>query len=427
MRIKLFSKKLQYRGFDEATLKHNLAMHLGDGILFMFAMSFVPVQTIFPVLITRLGGSAIAVGFIPVLWNLGLNLPQILLVRSGQVNDSVMPLIRRYGFLHRFGFFVMAVFLFTAAEYILRGNGVVPALIVISFIAVSGSLAIPNWYQLYAKTTPVTLRGRILAVRQFTGSFLGIGGGILAALVIGSFVFPLNFAILFLAASVILMVSYYFLISIREISHEDEETNADALNAGSLSERMKFILRERRNFRNYIAADFLLLMSLSANSFFAVYGLQKFSLPSSHAGIYTVVLMASLAAGNIAFGYLGDRKGHLINLRVLASCSAAASLSAFLISSVFMYYLVIIFMGMTLCIQGISRLSFAAELSREKERVAYLALLNFLTAPAFLFGIAAGYIIESMGYNVLFLVTAAFALLSLFILLTKVHEPRKAV
>lgn len=422
--MKIFQRKLQYPGFEESTLKHNIAMHLGDGILFMFAMSFVSVQTIFPVLITKLGGTAVAVGFIPVLWNLGLNLPQILLLNSGHKSHIVMPLIKRYGFLHRFGFFLMALLLLIGIEYIPSELKTAAALTVILFMAVSGSLAIPNWYQLYAKTTPVTLRGRLLAVRQFTGSFMGIGGGTLVALIIGGLLFPFNFALLFFIAFIILMVSYYFLVNIKEISHEEQDATESGNPTDSLRARMKKILREKRNYRNFIIADFLLLMSFSANSFFTIHGIQKFTLSNSYAGVYTVVLMASMALGNIAFGYLGDRKGHLLNLRILAVCGTAASLLALTVNNSSIYYLVIFFMGMTMCIQGISRLSFAAELSREKERVAYLSLLNFLTAPAFLFGIAAGYIIETAGYDWYFAVTAVFSLVSLFVLLFLVREPR---
>jgi len=97
---------------DKKTLIHNLMMHVGDGSLFIFAMHFVSVNMIMPVYVERIGGSAIAIGSVPVLWNIGMNLPQFFF--SGIFKDKklIKPTVVRWGFINRTMFFVIALFSF---------------------------------------------------------------------------------------------------------------------------------------------------------------------------------------------------------------------------------------------------------------------------------------------------------------------------
>lgn len=421
----MWFKKLEYPGFDPAILRHNFIMHFWDGVIFMFAMSFVAVQTVFPILITELGGTAIAVGMIPVLWNLGLNVPQILLIRRREEHTNIKPVFLKYALLHRMLFLVMGLFLLLVVEALPKEIIIFAVLFVILLMALSGAFAIPNWYQLLSKTTPVTLRGRLLALRQLLGSLLGIAGGSAVTFVLASFAFPYDFSILFLTAFFFMIVSFVYIKRIIEVSQEEAVHAPDEDQRASGSrDYMKRLLKKNKNFRWYLIADFLMLASASASSFYSVYGLQKFSLHSSYTGIYTIILMASMSAGNVLFGITADRKGHLLNLKLLTIAYAAASLLAVVISTPGLYGLVFFFMAIGLTIHGISRLSIVAEMTRERERRDYLVLLNSMTAPAFLTGLAAGYIIESSGYGIFFVLSSLLAIASFLVLTFKVKEPR---
>ncbi|MBV6512182.1 MAG: hypothetical protein FMNOHCHN_01679 [Ignavibacteriaceae bacterium] len=402
-------------------------MHFWDGVIFMFAMSFVAVQTVFPVLITELGGTAVAVGLIPVLWNLGLNLPQILLIRRREEHTNIKPVFLRYALYHRILFLVMGLFLLFVVEHLPREVKIGSVLFVILLMALSGAFAVPNWYQLLSKTTPVTLRGRLLALRQLFGALLGVGGGSAVTFVLASVAFPYDFSILFLTAFFFMIVSFGYIKSIVEVSQESGSAHEEEHRHAGSRDYMRKLLKKNKNFRWYLVADFMMLASASAASFYSVYGLQKFSLQSSYTGIYTIVLMASMSAGNVLFGLLADRKGHLVNLRLLNVAYAAASLMAVAAFSPELYGVVFFFMGIALTIHGISRLSIVAEMTTERERRDYLVLLNSMTAPAFLTGLAAGYIVESAGYPFYFTISAMLAVGSFLVLSFKVKDPRESL
>jgi MFS family permease len=185
------------------------------------------------------------------------------------------------------------------------------------------------------------------------------------------------------------------------------------------------ILKQNKDFKNFLVVDALTLMSLTASAFYAVYAIRKFNLPTSYAGTFTIILMASQVLGNITFGYLADFFGHKINILLLAASSAAASLVAILANNVLMFGIVFFFMGFTISLQGISRLAIVVEMCNESERPIYLGLLNSVTAPTILFGIIGGSLITVIGYVPVFLIYTLISVVAVYWLYKKVNEPRK--
>ena len=111
----MLSRYFQYKKFpeyDPKVLQHNILMHIGDGSMFAFALSFISVTTILPVFIQRMGGNAIAIGAVPVLWNLGASLPQLFLGQQKGSEKFVKPAILHYSIIYRSTYFLMAVFIF---------------------------------------------------------------------------------------------------------------------------------------------------------------------------------------------------------------------------------------------------------------------------------------------------------------------------
>ena len=289
-------------------------------------------------------------------------------------------------------------------------------LLLIFITTIAGSTTGPPWFHFFSKTTPVKLRGRLLALRWILGSALGLMAGYLISVILSSVSYPDNFALLFLLCFVFTMVSFYFLNCVEESS----ETLADSKQVSfkEILYKSKEILRKNRDFKNYLFADALILMSLTASSFYAVFAVTKFNLPTSYAGTFTIILMAGQLLGNFAFGYLGDYYGHKVNILI-------ASLSAVLANNILVFGTVFFFTGCTLALQGVSRLPLVVEMCNESERPIYIGLLNTITAPTILFGIIGGFLITIIGYVPVFLIYTLISLTAVYWLHKKVNEPRR--
>ena len=424
----MLTKYLRYSKFaeyDPKVLQHNLLMHVGDGSMYAFALSFISFSTILPVFVQRMGGDAVAIGAVPVLWSLGASLPQLFLGQQKSNEKFVKPAIVRYSVLYRSSFLLAALFIYFILEHLAVSLSVPIILLFIFSITVLGSIPGPRWVNLFSKTTPVKLRGRLLAIRQLVGALLGILAGSIIIVILSSVSFPQNFALLFVLCFIFMFVSLYFL---KEVTEPEEILNEEIIITRIKNlDRAKHVIKENKNFRNYLIADGLLLIGLTSAAFFAVYAIEKFRLPTSYAGSFTIIFMASTVLGNIIFGYLADNSGHKINLMIMAAVLILASLSAIISINPLTFGSVFFFFALAQSIQGISRVAFVVELSGEKDRTLYASILNSFTAPALLFGILAGFIISIIGYPLVFLIYIFISGFTVYWLYKKVEEPRNKI
>jgi MFS family permease len=421
MLLKVFQLS-KYPSLDSAALRSNLRAHIMDGALFGFAMSFVSFNTILPVFIQQVGGGVVAIGSVPVLWTIGLNFPQAIFVRLIHSGGPIKPSVLRYGLLHRCSFFLLGLVTFFVVTKI-PSTASVPLLLVLLFLtAVGGSLGVPPWFHLFTKTTPMKLRGRLQGVRQLLSSALGILGGTIVTFVLSVFPFPENFGLLFIIAFSFSMMSYRYLRNLDEPPTETMNYPVER-SLSILADGRAIILRDK-NFSNFLLADAFTLMAMSASAFYAVYAIEEFDLPSSYAGTFTVIVMAGMVVGNIVFGYLADSFGHKINLILLAGASAAGSIVAMWATNILVYGLTFVFMSWTLSLQGISRLSFVAELCSERDRPTYIALTNTLTAPTVTIGILFGWIARAYGFHTMFGAAVIIGLLATAWFYFFVSDPR---
>lgn len=396
-------------------------MHLSDGVLFFFGMSMISMQTVIPVFIEQAGGTAVAIAAVQALSIIGMNLPQLLVINSGFNPPKLLPLILRYSGLYRLMFLVIGIYAFIIPLFSPDTAVFILAVLIIS-PAILGSLAGPLWFHLMFLTTPVNLRGRLMGVRQFIGALLGVIGGYVVKLILDGLPFPVNFGTIFLIAFVFLLGSYLFLMNVKE---PDRIIEAGQTTVIRLKERIGSVLKQDKNFRNYLIADFLSLMSFTSTSFFAVYGIAKFGLKPGTAGAYTMVMMATMSAANIVFGIIADRYGHKVNIQILTIAAFLSVVTALTAPSAFLFGIVFVFTALILAIQGISRMSFLAELCEEKERIAYIGILNSVTAPALLFGLLSGLLINYWGYEIVFVIDGICSAAALLIITRFVVNPRK--
>jgi MFS family permease len=299
----------------------------------------------------------------------------------------------------------------------------VPLFLFLIFLipAIGGLSGLP-WFQVFTKTVPVKLRGRLMGIRQLLGSAAGAIGGSLISLVLYAVVFPANFAVLFCGAFFFTMISFNFLVRVVEQPSVIEEKEGPRL---SIITEARRIIGSDRNFRHFLFADAFTLMSLAASSFYAVYAVEKFSLPPSYAGTFTAIMMITNVAANIIFGIIADSYGHKVNLLAFALCSAFAGLFAIISTNILMYGLVFFFLACATQIQAISRLPFVAEMCRENERPVYVGIVNTVTAPTVFIGLVFGWFVPRIGYASIFIITSLLAVNSFLILYRKVSEPRK--
>jgi predicted MFS family arabinose efflux permease len=221
-----------------------------------------------------------------------------------------------------------------------------------------------------------------------------------------------------------MMISYVLLFFLKENTPNAQQ---DHIPYKEFFKRIPVLVKNQKNYRNYLIADALLISSLMADAFYILNGINKFSLSEASAGVFTIIMMSSVIVGNLLFGYLADKHGHKLNLFLAAASTFTACIIALIAPTPFLYSAVFVFAAFTITLLQLSRLTIIAELCAEDDRPSYVAITNLITAPFILFGVAGGWIANTYGYNYVFMIAGFFALMSSLWFYNRVKEPRRAL
>jgi MFS family permease len=399
----------------------NFFANVVDGALFSFAMSFVSLQAVLPTFVRDMGGGNAAVGLIPVVWTLGFNFPQWLIAGHTQRQLTLKPLLLKTAMGQRLPWLMLAVATFFVFGRVGPDAALPMFFVLLALAAIGGSVNLPVWFDLIAHLTPVRRRGRLFGLRTILGAVLGLAGGGIVAFVLHHHGYPDGYALLFLLCFLVTMISYGFLLTLREAPRrkvsEEQEGRKVRLSPAE-------VLRTPGNFRNFLVADALQFAASVGAVFYAVDAMDRFSLPREYAGVFTILMMVGSIAGSVIFGFLVDRFGHKLNLLAGAGATVAGSITALVAPGIETYAIAFIAASLTTSLGLISRLPFLAEISPEAERPSRVAVASMLTSPFILAGLPAGLVASEFGYEPVFAGCGALGLFAFIWLLTVVSEPR---
>jgi len=164
-------------------VRRNLFLNWIDGAFFAFGMSFVPIVTVLPVFVQRIGGGNIAVALVQVIWIIGFNFPQIFFANYTRQLPYKKPFFLKTAIMQRLPWLFLALICFFFIRNVSTAFGLLLFFIALGTAAAAGAVNFPGWFDLISKITPVKLRGRLFSLRSISGALLGIAGGWLVKII----------------------------------------------------------------------------------------------------------------------------------------------------------------------------------------------------------------------------------------------------
>lgn len=423
--------------------RHNAIINTLDISFFFMADSFWSINTIMPVFAATMTDSPFIIGLIPAIVNAGWFLPQMFLAKRISNMPQIVPYARKMAVLERIPYLLLVVL---ALLLPLIGNQMGLAVLIILMIwrGLSGGMAGLPWQEMMARVIPLTHRARFFGFSRLVGQGFGVAGAAILGLILAWLKYPYNYAMGFGLAVIIQWISYAFYRQNRDpqieaetpstVINSDEpqssisiavETNANAKAEANMLANAGQILKKDGNFRLYILARALSFIGNMATAFIAVYAIRAFSLNDEQAAVFTGLLFASGIVGYALWGVIGDRIGPKMIVALSFVAWAIALAIAILTKTIWIYYLVFIFFGIYSAGIGVGDSMLIMELSDEKLRPTYLGMARTLTGAFFLVApVLAGWLVNSFGYIVMFVVSLAFTLLSTVLMLRVRDFPR---
>ncbi len=404
------------------TLRHNFVVNVLDGGFFGLAMGFASFVTVLPLFVSQLTDSAILIGLVPAVHNVGWMLPQLLTANRVARLRRFLPMVLAMTTLERIPFFALAIIALMLAHLPRElALGLTFGLLVMQ--GLGGGFAATAWQSMVAKLIPAERRGTFYGTQAATSSLFASVSAVLAGLLLERFPFPLNFAICFGLNVLAMIVSFGFLAWTREPASAPPPA---ATSQGALAHNVTAILKRDRNFIWFLLSRLAFQVAAMAFGFYTVYAVKHLGASALSAGLLTGVYMGTQIIANPVMGWLGD---HLSHRRVLEIGAVAATLGALLAwraPSAEWFYLVFVLSGIANVAVWTITLAMTVDFARDPaERPTYIGLANTLVAPgAILAPILGGSLADSAGYPAMFFVAALGGAATWFILRGLLRDPQ---
>lgn len=401
--------------------RRNFLLNLTEGALWISGASFIASQTVLPALIIRLGGGNMAVGVFNVILWVFLFLPQIFAARYIQTLVWKKPWAIRFGAVHRV--IVLVIGLIVA---LLGGSH--PMLTLLLFFVLFAmnqafmGVTSPGWFDMYAKMTPLGLRGRLSGIRTAIAGAGSFASGFFLIWLLGAYVFPLNYGLAILIASLFQFAS---LITQMKLVEDHPSKVMPQLPAREYFLQLRSIFLENSEFRQFIIACVILTLATIPVGFMTVYAIKTFHADEQLVGEFTILMILGQIVGGIGNGLIADHRGNKLAL-VSASCALlAASTLALFAPSLTWFAVVFFLLGANLGSELMTRYNLAIEYGPAEQRSTYIGLMNTILAPGYLVGLLGGWISNAYGYKAVFALGIACSLAGILYLIFNVDEPRR--
>lgn len=402
-----------YQQPGQKDLKHNYIVNLLDGGFFGFAIGVTSFATVLPLFVSTMTDSALLIGLIPAIHNVGWLLPQLLSARKITSLSLLKPLVVKNTIQERFPFFGLAIVAwFIAFKY--PTIGLVLTFLLLIWQGLGAGITANAWQNMIGKIIPDDFRATFFGLQSAAANLLASGGAIISGFLLEKLPSPLDYTLCLLISSGFMALSWVFLNLTREEPRFVPPVEPDH---PGLLKTAKSILRKDHQFTWFLVARIVSQIGMMAFAFYTIFAVKYHQMTEGQAGILTSILLFTQFIANPLLGWLADhwsRRGVLL-LGVISTFLSA--ILAWLAPSLVWFYLVMVLTGIGNVSFWTIGMAVTLQFGTEDERPTYVGLANTLMAPAAIFApILGGWLADSAGYSVTFITSAIGSLVTAVII-----------
>ena len=415
------SQPNDYEKEVEKQRKWNFFVNAGDLTFVNLAASFIFTSTILPLYASYLTTSAVLIGLIPAIQQVGLLLPQLFMAPMAEGLSRKKPFIVKVSVTERLPYLIVAIFIF-----LLPGapKWFAYMVLVINLLIARGSAGIadPAWKAMIGKVVHPDRRGLLFSLGFGLGGLLGIGGAALARYILDTYNYPLSFGLCFALAFGGQAISWFFLTLNREPA---KKPSIESPPLSSYLKELPNVLRGNLNFSRFLLGSFLVIFGGMGISFYIIFARHAFDITDGFAANLTMVALISQSLGTPILGWMSDRKGHKWLAESSALIGAAALIILLFAPNQSWMYPIFTLMNLSFSAFMISRNSITLEFGGSDKIPTFSALTGTLLAlPTLLAPIIGGWILDFFGFRTLFILALAISIIGWGILRFWVQDPR---
>lgn len=294
-------------------------LFMADSMTFQNAMVFLSVTVVIPYFLNHLGASAFALSLAPTIVNIGTILSQPFFARRAMEVSVKHRRFVRYLLIQRVSFFLYAL----AIPLLYKAGAAV------SIWAFLAAWCMFNCFTgcyntffvaIYTKMVPLSQRGRVMGLGGAAANLVAVLTSLLVGVLTREIAFPYNIAAIFLCGILLLLADCAALASLEEPEDDPPAKASSESSPAYLKDALAALGTDERFRKIIIGYTFFALSCVSLNYCF-MYASRTFSAPETLVGIFSMLTVLGTVAGNLLFGVVADRFGHLSTLILAGAAS----------------------------------------------------------------------------------------------------------
>ena len=424
--------KTKKDGTPEREGQRSFALGVFNGAAFNFAEALVAPPLVLTLFVSKLTSSNLLTGLVAPLGSACWFLPQIFVSARIQRMERKMPSYKLSAAIRTTAWLLLATAVWLLDDPLLL---LVGFFVLYSIARLSAGLAGLAFFDVVAKTVPAQQRGSFFSWRQLLGGLLGLGAGWIVKIVLThpALPFPRDHAFLFFLYLATMLPGLASFIMIRE---PPGAAMSEPVTVREQLRRAGHILRRDKVYRRYLSARLSLALAGIALPFYAIYAKNVLGAPDGMVGIYVATRIGAQMLFNLPWGWLSDRRGNQLVMRLLNLGTGTTVLLALILVALVAFLqpqgdwlpylaLPLFFLdGATRPGQVLSGSNFLLELVPEAERPLYLGFSNTLMGIIVLISGLGGLVVDLLGFAGLFAASLGLCIAG-YLLAAGLPEPRE--
>jgi len=406
---------------DRKTMIHNVVYNLLDGSFFGFGLGFASFSTILPLFVANMTSSALLIGLIPAIHNVGWQFPQLLTANRISRMERTKPYVMGMTVNERLPFLMIAIIALLLPKI---GNtwALILTFLFLIWQGMGAGFTANAWQIMISKVIPADSLATFFGSQSAAANLLASISAILAGLILQKVSSPYSFALCLFAASIFYLVSWFCL---NQTIESPRILPPEKTYQTPIWHNIKRILAQDKVFRSFLIGRFLSQFGMMAFAFYTVFAVKKIGMDNLTVGIMTSLLMITQTVANPVLGWISDRWSRKWILVIGSICAVFSAVLAAVIKLPGWFAVVFILCGIANVAFWTIGMTLALEFGNEEEKPIYVGMSNTLIAPATILApLVGGLLADIFSYTTTFYVSAGFGVLTVFLLAIFVSDPK---
>lgn len=390
--------------------KQNFRVFLWHAVFLALASNFMDVDTVIPSMLLKFGGSSVHLGLLTTIMIGGASFMQLvfsLSLASKEFKKKYLII----GINLRIASLFALAFLFLKSDSVSHSFALILIFVLISIFSFSGSFANISYVDIVGKVIDKSKRKQFFSLKQLFTSVGFIISAFTVKKLINHYEFPVNYSVVFLIAAVLLLIASFGFYRIVEV----EKSGKGETKLLRFLKNIPVEFKKSKNLRNYIFTLNTLGIGISLIPFMILLAKENMDLSFSLIGNIIVLRTLGMLISSLIF-YFVSKKISYRNILYMAMIlgSLLPFFSIVFIDNTILFQSMFFFAGFFVSSFKIAKGGIIVEISNNENRTFYAGLSGAGGILSILFPILAGYLVQIININFVFVLMGILMLLSIF-------------